>query len=83
MQATLFLLLVLKINYNIEIYWERIEIRNLYRIRGKIKWDHGNLAKDLNHWHFFEKPKKFIHKKKNIHLNYSKINFHNWTIALA
>jgi len=26
---------------------------------------------------------KLIHKKKNIHLNYSLINFHNWTIALA
>jgi len=24
-----------------------------------------------------------IHKKKNIHLNYSQINFRNWTIALA
>jgi len=24
-----------------------------------------------------------IHKRKNIHLNYSQINFHNWTIAIA
>ena len=48
-----------------------------------IKWDHGKLAQDINQWQFFEKPKKLIHKKKNIHLNYSQINFHNWTIALA
>ena len=48
-----------------------------------IKWDHGKLAKDINHWQFFEKPKKLIHEKKNIHLNYSQINFHKWTIALA
>ena len=41
------------------------------------------LAQDINQWQFFEKPKKLIHKKKNIHLNYSQINFHNWTIALA
>jgi len=48
-----------------------------------IKWDHGKLAQDINHWEFLEKPNKLIHKKKNIHLNYSQINFHNWTIALA
>jgi len=27
--------------------------------------------------------KKLIHKEKNIHLNYSQINFHDWTIALV
>jgi len=32
---------------------------------------------------FFWKAKKVNYKKKNIHLNYSQINFHNWTIALA
>ena len=52
-------------------------------VEAAIKWDHGKLAKDIKHWQFFEKPKKLIHKKKNIHLNYSQINFHNWTIALA
>ena len=52
-------------------------------VEAAIKWDHGKLAKDINHWQYFEKPKELIHKKKNIHLNYSKINFHNWTIALA
>ena len=52
-------------------------------VEAAIKWDHGKLAKDINHWQFFEKPKELIHKKKNIHLNYSQINFHNWTIALA
>ena len=42
------------------------------------------LAKDINPiGNFFEKPKELIHKKKNIHLNYSQINFHSWTIALA
>ena len=51
--------------------------------KAAIKWDHGKLAKDINHWQFFEMPKKLIHKKNNIHLNYSQINFHNWTIALA
>jgi len=52
-------------------------------VEAAIKWDHGKLAKDINHWQFFEKPKQLIHKKKNIYLNYSQINFHNWTIALA
>ena len=52
-------------------------------VEAAIKWDHGKLAKDINHWQFFENPKKLIHKEKNIHINYSQINFHNWTIALA
>ena len=52
-------------------------------VEAAIKWDHGKLAKDINHWQFFEKPKELIHNKKNIHLNYSQINFHNWTITLA
>ncbi len=52
-------------------------------VEAAIKWDHGKLAKDINHWQFFENPKELIHKKKNIHLNYSHIKFHNWTIALA
>ena len=52
-------------------------------VEAAIKWDHGKLAKDINHWQYFEKPKELIHKKKNIHLSYSQINFHNWTIALA
>ena len=42
---------------------------------------HGKIAKDIKYWQFFEKPKELIHKKKNIHLNYSQINFLNWTIA--
>ena len=52
-------------------------------VEAAIKWDHGKISKDINQWQYFEKPKELIHKKKNIHLNYSKITFHNWTIALA
>ena len=52
-------------------------------VEAAIKWDHGKLAKDINHWQYYEKPKELIHKKKDIQLNYSQINFHNWTIALA
>ena len=52
-------------------------------VEAAIKWDHGKLAQDMNHWQFFEKPKKLIHNKKNIHLNYTQINYQNWTIALA
>ena len=52
-------------------------------VEAAIKWDRGKLAKDINHWQYFEKPKKLIHQKKNIHLHYSHINFHNWTLALA
>ena len=52
-------------------------------IEAAIKWDHGKLAKDINHWEYFENPKELVHKKKNIHLNYSQIYFHNWTIAVA
>ena len=52
-------------------------------VEAAIKWDHGKLAKDIKHWQYYEKPKNLIHKKKNIHLNYSQINFYSWTIALA
>jgi len=52
-------------------------------VEAAIKWDHGKLSKDINHWQYFEKPKELIHTKKNLHLNYSQINFHDWTIALA
>ena len=52
-------------------------------VEAAIKWDHGKLAKDINQWQYFERPKELIHKKKNINLNYSQINFHNWIIALA
>ena len=52
-------------------------------VEAALKWDHEKLAKEINHQQFFEKPKELIHKKKNILLKYSKINFHNWTMALA
>jgi len=52
-------------------------------VEAAIKWDHGKLSRDINHWQYFEKPKELIHKKKNLLLDYSHINFHNWTIALA
>ena len=52
-------------------------------VEAAIKWDHGKISKDINHWQYHEKQKELIHQKKNIHLNYSQINFHNWTIALA
>ena len=52
-------------------------------VEAAIKWDHGKLAKDINHWQYFDKKKKLLHKKKNLHLNFSQINFHHWTIALA
>ena len=35
-------------------------------VEAAIKWDHGKLAQDINHWQFFEKPKELIHKKENI-----------------
>ena len=52
-------------------------------VEAAIKWDHGKLSRDINQWQYFEKPKELIHNKKNLHLNYSQFNFHNWTIALA
>ena len=52
-------------------------------VEAAIKWDHGKLSKDITDWEYYEKPKKLIHKKKNLHLNYSQINFHSWSIALA
>ena len=52
-------------------------------VEAAIKWDHGKLSKYIKHWQYYENPKKLIHTKKNLHLNYSQINFHNWTIALA
>ena len=52
-------------------------------VEAAIKWDHGKISKDINYWQYFEETKQLIHKKKKIHLNYSQINFHNWTIALA
>jgi len=52
-------------------------------VEAAIKWDHGKLSKDINHWQYFQNPQELIHKNKNLHLNYSRINFHNWTICLA
>ena len=52
-------------------------------VEAAIKWDHGKLSKDINQWQFFENPKELVHKKKNLSLNYSQINFHDWTISLA
>ena len=64
--------------------WKRNTILNQWcAVEAAIKWDQGKIAKDIKYWEFFENPKELIHKKKNIHLNYSQINFHNWTIALA
>ena len=52
-------------------------------VEAAIKWDHGKLSEDINHWQYFEKPKELIHSNKNLHLNFSQINFHSWTIVLA
>ncbi|MBO8229247.1 4-phosphopantetheinyl transferase [Prochlorococcus marinus str. MU1404] len=52
-------------------------------VEAAIKWDHGKISKDIKHWEYFEKSKELIHQRRNIHLNYSIINFHKWTIALA
>jgi len=52
-------------------------------VEAAIKWDHGKLAKDIKHWQYYETNKDLIHKKKNLHLKFSKINFHQWSIALA
>ena len=52
-------------------------------VEAAIKWDQGQLSKDINHWQYFEKPNELIHNKKNLYLSYSHINFHDWTIALA
>ena len=27
-------------------------------VEAAIKWDHGKLAKDINDWQYFEKPKE-------------------------
>ena len=48
-----------------------------------IKLDHGKLARDIKDWQYIENNRQLIHKKKNLYLNFSKINFHKWTIALA
>ena len=52
-------------------------------VEAAIKWNHGKLAKDIKHWQYFENKKTLIHKKNNLHLNFSQINFYEWTIALA
>ncbi len=52
-------------------------------IEAAIKCDHGKLAKDIKHWLYFPNNKELIHTKKNLHLKFSQINFHQWTIALA
>ena len=52
-------------------------------VEAAIKCDHGRLSQDIKHWQYFETPKELIHTKKNLHLHYSQINFHNWTVALA
>ena len=37
-------------------------------LEAAIKWDHGKLAQDINHWQFFEKPKELIHNLSLIHI---------------
>ena len=55
--------------------------------KNKIGIDIERKDRDFNHVKFAEKyffcTNKSIHNKKKIHLNYSQINFHNWTISLA
>ena len=52
-------------------------------IEAAVKWDHGKLAHDMKQWQYFIKEKKLFHKKKNLHLKFTQINFYKWTISLA
>ncbi len=62
---------------------KRIILNQWCAVEAAIKWDHGKLSKDIRNWQYIENQKKLIHKAKNLHLNYSQINIHNWTIVLA
>ena len=48
-----------------------------------IKWDHGKLAEDIKEWQYSEKCKTLLHRKKNLKLKFSQINFYTWNIFLA
>ena len=39
-------------------------LNQLFAVEAAIKWDHGKLAKDINHWQFFEQPKELIHNEE-------------------
>ncbi len=61
---------------------KRMILNQWCAIEAAIKWDHGKLARDLRYWQYYEGG-GLIHKKKNLILNFSQINFHQWTITLA
>ena len=63
--------------------WKNKILNQYCAFKAAIKYDLGKLAKDINHWQYFEKSKDLIHKKKNIHLTYLQMNLNDLKIALT
>ena len=68
---------------NMNILSKEMILNQWCAIEAAIKWDHGKLAKDIKQWEYFLNTKDLIHKKKQLQLKFSQINFHKWTISLA
>ena len=52
-------------------------------IEAAIKWDKGKLARDIKQWHYSKKGKNLLHKKKNINVQLTQIDFYEWIISIA
>ena len=52
-------------------------------IEAAIKWNHGKLAEDIKEWQYFEENKILFHRKKNLKLKFTQIDFYEWTVCLA
>ena len=52
-------------------------------IEAAIKWDQGQLSKDLKEWEFIKNKEMILHKSKKIKLNLKQFDFYEWTISIA
>lgn len=63
---------------------KRIEVLNKWCcLESAIKWDHGSISKDINHWELNKLDSSIFNKEKKIKLNIKQFYFYDWTIAIA
>ena len=68
---------------NIEQIKKHIILNKWCAIEAATKWNHGKLSEDIKEWEYFVDKNKLVHKKKNLSLKHTQINFHKWIISLA
>ena len=52
-------------------------------VEAAIKWDRGNLLRDLEEWEYKKSDNHILHKSKKINLKITQIIFLKWTISIA